>query len=393
MEYSMYVCPKCRRTFKVKGMDMRARCADCADTYLKDMHLDAELWKSFTMSQRTKAVNYTVGAPGGSAGDAHKAEQAERRPDPVRTVTDRRDTVSQKNVTSVDRSGFREYKCPNCNARLSISGNTDKATCEYCGAVFMINDAGNRSGREGSEVNEGSLEELLSGISTMLAAVKKKDELREKIDAAEEKESSVRAEYDKCSSFLYSLIPFGIAGFIVLIPLFGLFDSSAGIVKRIIALLIGAGLGYLAVMLGRKFISGKISSLEVQLAAIENKLRDLNEQYEGVRGTDEIKAIPEQYRTAEALGCMYEYLASGRALNIRQAITLYEDKKKNDEIMRMHKEQIEFQRKEIEELKRMGNSSSGSDSDLASAIGSSVVRGVATAVTFSVLKDLKDDLF
>ena len=65
--------------------------------------------------------------------------------------------------------------------------------------------------------------------------------------------------------------------------------------------------------------------------------------------------------------------------------------------MHMHKEQIEFQKREIEELKRMGQNNtsqrpSGNDSDLASAIGASVARGVATAVTFSVIKHIKDDL-
>ena len=31
MEYSMYVCPECRKVFKVKGNDKKVKCNRCED--------------------------------------------------------------------------------------------------------------------------------------------------------------------------------------------------------------------------------------------------------------------------------------------------------------------------------------------------------------------------
>ena len=56
MECSMYVCPVCRRTFRIKGTNRSILCVDCGDVYLEDMHVDADLWKSFRMGYQTRIV-------------------------------------------------------------------------------------------------------------------------------------------------------------------------------------------------------------------------------------------------------------------------------------------------------------------------------------------------
>ncbi len=56
MECSIYVCPKCHRTFRIKGMDRSIKCVDCGDIYLNDMHVDANLWETFKIGHQTRVV-------------------------------------------------------------------------------------------------------------------------------------------------------------------------------------------------------------------------------------------------------------------------------------------------------------------------------------------------
>lgn len=56
MGYSMYVCPECRKVFKVQGNDKKVKCNNCS-TYLKDMHVDFEDWGVMDKAGREEVKN------------------------------------------------------------------------------------------------------------------------------------------------------------------------------------------------------------------------------------------------------------------------------------------------------------------------------------------------
>lgn len=56
MGYSMYVCPECRKVFKVQGNDKKVKCNNCS-TYLKDMHVDFEDWGVMDKARREEVKN------------------------------------------------------------------------------------------------------------------------------------------------------------------------------------------------------------------------------------------------------------------------------------------------------------------------------------------------
>lgn len=57
MEAFMYVCPECKMVYKVKGNDKKVRCTRCTDTYLIDMLIPEEDWKSYTKSQKAYLID------------------------------------------------------------------------------------------------------------------------------------------------------------------------------------------------------------------------------------------------------------------------------------------------------------------------------------------------
>lgn len=55
--YSMYVCPDCRKVFKVKGNDKTVKCSHCEGVHLRDLHIAEVDWKSYSKDQRDKTIS------------------------------------------------------------------------------------------------------------------------------------------------------------------------------------------------------------------------------------------------------------------------------------------------------------------------------------------------
>ncbi len=436
MEFSIYVCPKCRRTFRSRGMDKKIRCVDCNDTYLKDMHLDVELWKTFNTGARNRAIAFTLGElnsepdtingiQSSSNVDLSYSAQPEQTAafdnsqilnngiadDPAQTADKFTGQGHKSNAKFVIKNGVTEYKCPNCNARLTVREDSDRTVCEYCGAVYLIDDERQRirqdmerSRKAGFEFergrmeaqNSGAGEDILEKLAKMIDNAGRREELLNKISGLRDKISAVSMNVQKFSSLFYSLIPYLICAGAAIISIGNLFESSESILSRLIFLVIGISVGYFGMRFGKSYIGKKQLEYSSELYSLQNRMDDLTKELDAIRDDPYIEKIPPEYRALEALKALYDFLVTKRAFNIQQAITLYEDKKRNDEILRMHKEQIEFQKKEIEDLKRLHRQGQGQpdrSSSADSSIGSALAQGVATAVTYSVIKHIKDELF
>lgn len=59
MGYSMYVCPECRKVFKVQGNDKKVKCSNCSN-FLVDMHIAMEDWETMDKGQREKYKNSSI---------------------------------------------------------------------------------------------------------------------------------------------------------------------------------------------------------------------------------------------------------------------------------------------------------------------------------------------
>ncbi len=399
MEYSMYVCPECRKVFKVKGNDKRVKCNKCGDIYLSDMHMEIDQWQALERSDRDRHISAFLATK-----VQVNTQKAASIPSEVGESGQKRRSFFQES-TSPNHGGLRNYKCPNCNAALMVNESSSQATCSYCGVSFHIDDGSQRikyefenSHQAGFDFERGRLEaqnlgvsdEFLSKLRNAIEIAKRKEALAQNIAQLQDQLSKHERKQKELESFTSTATPYLIACGIAAVMLFYMLVGSAHIVIRILLFLAGLAGAYFAMKYSQ-------NRLYAQREDIENKIDDVNGEisrntYE-MNGLDEsegLELIPLKYRTVEALECIVEFLMNKRALNIQQAINLYEDKKHHDEIERMHREQIELQRQEIEDLKRMNmqnkqNSGSG--------LGTALQAGAAAAFTISVLKDIKDDLF
>lgn len=57
MSYIMYVCPECRKIFKINGTGKKAKCPKCEDAVLVDMFETEEDWKTFSADKRNEIIS------------------------------------------------------------------------------------------------------------------------------------------------------------------------------------------------------------------------------------------------------------------------------------------------------------------------------------------------
>ena len=63
MSYIMYVCPKCRKVFKINGSGKKAKCPKCTDILLCDMGVTEEEWKTFSSTRRDSIISNILDEP------------------------------------------------------------------------------------------------------------------------------------------------------------------------------------------------------------------------------------------------------------------------------------------------------------------------------------------
>ncbi len=106
MGYSMYVCPECRKVFKVQGNDKKVKCSNCSNI-LVDMHIAMEDWETMDKGQREKYKNSSI------AGEASEPTMFEK--------------LTSEDSTTHQEPEVRE--CPKCG----FMNPAKSKICNECG--------------------------------------------------------------------------------------------------------------------------------------------------------------------------------------------------------------------------------------------------------------------
>ena len=56
MEYSIYICPKCKKIYKAQGSDKKIKCTQCAVS-LADSHVSTDEWAQYDSSKKEEIKN------------------------------------------------------------------------------------------------------------------------------------------------------------------------------------------------------------------------------------------------------------------------------------------------------------------------------------------------
>ncbi len=61
MSFFMYVCPECKKIFKINGSGKKGKCPKCRDSKLVDTTISEEVWKTYTIIDKNNAIGRILG--------------------------------------------------------------------------------------------------------------------------------------------------------------------------------------------------------------------------------------------------------------------------------------------------------------------------------------------
>ena len=121
MAYIMYVCPDCRKVFKVAGNGKRAKCNKCPDSLLIDMNITDDDWRSYDAGKRTEIISNLLDEPEIIEAEDETDDSAGTKDSPY-SFFDYNDNAADTHKSS------QQYGSPTAQTQYPVNSynNTDK---------------------------------------------------------------------------------------------------------------------------------------------------------------------------------------------------------------------------------------------------------------------------
>ena len=245
--------------------------------------------------------------------------------------------------------------CPNCNAQLQINMELKQATCNFCGHQFLIDDERQRvdlnivnpevlgEAIEYSRRNvRGGNKELAQEIGSMIEPLCTVRELAPRANRLETLVNNGARKIENYENTYMKHLHF-IASPIVFVVFFVLGLASGEGLEGGLMFGLFMGLSTLVALLVIK--ANTFSAYKANTASLARVTEDLNRANEELQGKD-IDLIPPNYRDRESLNFIYEAIMNQRAMNVQEAINLYEDHKYKNKMQ-------DIEQKKVQELQRL----------------------------------------
>ena len=242
-------------------------------------------------------------------------------------------------------------ECPGCKAPLQVNSELKQATCNYCGQIFQL---------EEEKVNDGipTFENERARLDAADAiAMETAEKIRSLIEPMEEVErlnkrknelsSLLREQKEKLEKLNGSFVRKILWGFAAGVVGFGiLLLQGGGIATFFISLLLGAGLVLLE-FLWRKYRPVLLAGMVEKKEKTEAEMAGIDAQIKRIGQEHDLSYIPQRYRTPEIMEYFCNVLESKRVTTLQQAINLYEDELRHQEMVAMHQEQLRVQQEQL----------------------------------------------
>ena len=309
--------------------------------------------------------------------------------------------------------------CPECHAPLQINSELKKAFCNYCGSQIVIDDevqrisisddAADKIGKAlfnaQSEHEYNKTAVVMEKIKELKDAVSSMEDIQRTSDSLNVSNTSKKAEVANIKPWIsfWHILPNYYSAFIIpaIILLFTVYGQISSNNLNIRSLLIGAILAGI-VYVGQRYMINRHEDAYEQLNRFiednEERIESNNKTIQEIRSSHEFDLIPEKYQNSDALAFFYESLRGRRAVDLSQAIILYEDELVRRDLQLQQQQQIQFQQEQIEQLRRQNQinpnyyQNNNSGNEIASTIGKAAVSVVALKLGHDIIKNITDDL-
>lgn len=250
-------------------------------------------------------------------------------------------------------------KCPSCNAPLEVNEELKTCTCNYCGMQIFVDDEINRSkiidgealGRELErgrlrEQDEGADSSLVDNIRGLIRVLCDLPECRENVVNVKSMLSYNQKKNIFYSSGVVKYSPFALG---VLAVIWGISHmvknqfSFSGVVAMILMATSLTVVGLISIEYKRFTFSKKEADCAEDMRNLLSAIHNIEKEVDRYDSS----IIPNKYRTRDALTFFVEAFEDKRALNLTQAINLYEDVCYKNEKLRMQKAQLDAQKEQI----------------------------------------------
>ncbi len=250
---------------------------------------------------------------------------------------------------------IQKVECPSCGSALDVNEDESLVKCKYCGCNVIVEDAR----REGYNYEMGkmkartqSMEELAQRIDELIEPFSNHPKLiKERNDfvlKCEELGKSKQKLERRGKLMSYGYVSGG--ALLIMLILIGAKASEASfIIWGVITVI--AFLGFAFYIVNKiDGISNDIDRLHKQIADCDDKIKN----YTDIKMQNADINIPKKYCNKKALTYIRDAIKSQRAQTLEYACSLYDDVLRQEETIKLQKEQIRLQKANMEELRRQG---------------------------------------
>ena len=310
--------------------------------------------------------------------------------------------------------------CPHCNGPLKVNTSLARASCNYCGFQFVIDDEVKKvkiSEEDyepiGKAVNDARMESdrkeaalALEKVAKIRDSYRKTSELQGRGQFLRSRLYNDERRIASIESWMrfWNFLPNSLSLFIFPVGIFILF-LIMGIASwfaaggMIAAGLIIAFVSYFVFRWMRNKQSVDYGNLIAEANSIKADIAKTDADLQTVRNDADFSFVPQKYHNPAALDFIYQALYDKRANDLSQAINLYEENVYRTNMQRMQDEQIRLQKQQLEEMRqqqeeRDDSREKGVDAaSVISTVGKVAVTGMALKAGHDILKGIKDSFF
>ena len=216
--------------------------------------------------------------------------------------------------------------CVNCGREIA----DESMFCPSCGtkqegqqAVAVVQSRPIGNGLNVTMVNQATVD----AIYHVLEPLKRIAEENRKIDVCQR---TIKANEGKAKNFIGNMILGFVIGFM---PMYILWGWYAGAGFPLFCGLVGTAVGFFISSSSKDAVKNSTEKMNSYLKNIDNICKEVDE--------DEIALLPPSYRFYNAAAFFYNAFINRRALTMQQAVNLYEDEMRKDEMALIQQRQMQ----------------------------------------------------